>query len=359
MERIILVHLSDIHIGSIRNGFYDPAKPRGGLNGHSPLLLSRLQQAILNIPIELGMGTEERLNFVVSGDLSCSGLFTEFVMAHSYLRGLLVNDYRASDVVGLNIPHGCFATVPGNHDHWNGKSRYPQPAHTKAIFGEDFKQTPWHMTLRSRQKNPHLFLDLFGVDSNSGLSHLPDNGTAYGDFSHDELLHPTRGLEHLLIQSNRVKGTLDKGVHQVRAIVCHHSLSNHGRPVPPNIPRPSLWNRSLNRVLQHFFGMCPDPLDPAAVNALLALAHQYNVRAVLTGHTHYFWEERYPAAPAVPFTWELRSGTALQGPPANAHQEFLVHEILLRDNAPTPEWRYRRYTYAKGKFNPGLWAIAQ
>jgi Calcineurin-like phosphoesterase len=359
MERIILVHLSDIHIGSIRNGFYNPASVRGGLNGHYPLALGRLQQAILNLPGDLGgIDADERLNFVVSGDLSCSGLFTDLVLAHSYLRGLLVNDYAAADVVGLSIPHGCFATVPGNHDHWNGKSQYPQPAYSRAIFGQAFKQTPWPMTLRSKQRNPKLYLDLFGVDSNSGLSHLPDNGTAYGDFSQDELFHPVRGLEQLLIQSDGMRAGLPIGVHLMRAIVCHHSFSNRGRPTP-NMPRPSLWRRAGNRVLQHFFGKMPDPLDPAAVNALLGLAHKYDVRAVLTGHTHYIWEERFPPAPAAPFTWELRSGTALQGSLANGDQEFLVHEIRLQDKAAAPEWRYRRYTYARGKFNPGPWAIAQ
>src|SRR5258708_4077636 len=100
MERIVLAHLSDIHIGSIRNGFYQPNYLKGGLNGHDPLLLSRLEQAFLDIPIDLNMGTDEALDVVVSGDLACSGLATDFVAAHTYLLGQQVTDYAATDIVG-------------------------------------------------------------------------------------------------------------------------------------------------------------------------------------------------------------------------------------------------------------------
>jgi hypothetical protein len=360
MERIVLVHLSDIHMGSIRNGFYTPAALRAGWNGHDPLLLGRLQQALLDIPSELKMSKGERLHYLVSGDLTCTGLDTDFVLAQTYLLGKLVTDNTGFTVDGLNIPADQLRTIPGNHDHWDGKHGWPQPAYDAGVFGASFVRTPWKTRPSLQSPSGALRLDLFGVDSNSGLFGWPENYTALGMFSHGELFQPLRGLEALLQESEADRKVLPKGVVLVRGIVCHHAFSNNAQQNRPKIPgwRARL-SRSWSRVMQRFFGKNPDPLDPASVTALINLAHKYDVRAVLTGHTHYFHDERFPPrGQAGAFVWELRSHTALQGPMRDCEQGFYLHEISLDGSLPAPVWKYRQHEYGTNRFHPGPWLTA-
>jgi len=113
--------------------------------------------------------------------------------------------------------------------------------------------------------------------------------------------------------------------------------------------------RAWQQLIAYVIGQCPDPLEPQSVDDLLNLTWKYEVKVVLTGHTHYFWEEKH-TSPTIPSrtTWELRSSTTLQGPARDAVQGFFVHEVYLDGNPPTPKWRYLEYRYslAKGKFEP-------
>jgi hypothetical protein len=107
--------------------------------------------------------------------------------------------------------------------------------------------------------------------------------------------------------------------------------------------------------MAYLIGQCPDPLEPHSVSDLLNLTWQYGVKAVLTGHTHYFWAEKHVSpADLSRTTWELRSSTTLQGPARDAVQGFLVHEVHLDGNPPAPVWKYLEYWYslAKRKFEP-------
>ena len=77
-------------------------------------------------------------------------------------------------------------TVPGNHDHWR---RGRSTAYTRGLAPNWFEVTPWKHTLESRHGS--IRLELFGVDSNSGLESSSKPGTgnllAGGAISDDEL----------------------------------------------------------------------------------------------------------------------------------------------------------------------------
>ncbi len=169
-ERIILVQLSDIHVGSLRNQFYSNTSVRAGLHGHDPVLLPVLRNAFADIKNRMGMSATEPLNVVVSGDLSCAGLRTDFSQAYTYLLSELFTDPPLTGAVGLHVPTTQLWTIPGNHDHWNGHHHWPfQPAYDPTLFPAWFDTTPWRSApLVSPKKT--LRLELFGVDSNSGLS---------------------------------------------------------------------------------------------------------------------------------------------------------------------------------------------
>lgn len=358
MTRILLVHLSDIHVGSIKNAFYKSTSLQAGWNGHDPFLCRLLQDALLNMPHVIKMSDKEKPYLIVSGDLSCIGLRTDFALAHSYLNLKVLLDGLVQTPVGLQDRAVPLWTVPGNHDHWGGTYSLPPPAHDPSIFPDMFLQTPWPDTLRSLDGK--LELDLFGIDSNSGLAGTVSNANyrAGGQLSPAELDNNT-GLEKLLMDSKTRETALKKkGVHQARAIICHHSFNNKGQWQPT----PSIWakvkaagQRAWKWFMSYLIGQCPDPLDQQSVSDLLNLTWQYGVKVVMTGHTHYFWEEKHSSQTTPPSTtWELRSSTSLQGPAQDAVQGFFVHEIRLDGNPPAPVWHYLKYQYslAKQKFLP-------
>ena len=358
MERIILVQLSDIHVGSVRNKFYPSTSLRAGLHGHDPLLLRKLALAFsaLRTPRHLNMADNEPLHVVVSGDLTCTGLRTDFSQTYTYLFSALIPNAPGKGAVGLLIPKSCLWAVPGNHDHWDGHHRWPQPAHDPSLFPDLFDETPWQSPLILSPKKT-LGLELFGVDSNSGLAGQPYNDTAWGALSVAELYGPQTGLAQRLKISVAMQ---PKNVHIVRAIVCHHSLNNKAKAgIPPAAvgKSPSWSQRARERFMTWFIGQNPDPLHPSSVAEILKIAHQYEVKALLTGHTHYFWLERHPLQ-GNPGVWEARCATTLQGPAQTAVQGFYVHQISLEGVPPKPVWRSQQYSYAVNKFVPqSSWRI--
>jgi hypothetical protein len=131
-------------------------------------------------------------------------------------------------------------------------------------------------------------------------------------------------------------------------VICHHAFSN----VPPSKPKAAGMPFPLaSGLLGAFFGKFPLPLARADVDKLVARCGAYDVRAVLTGHTHFFHQERFEnPSDSTQFVWELRCSTTLQDPVQGARREFIVHEIRLDDGAPQPVWEYTRYSSVVGKF---------
>ena len=279
MGRILLVHFSDLHMGSKLLGSHHWGWI-SGLSGHSFLLCQHLETAFFDrlrpdtVPTDFNLGPDEELHFALSGDLTRVGSPNDFYLAYQWLLGSRTrrDPVNTPQPLGLQIPKDNLHSVPGNHDQWNGIS----PGMTNFLHKPDaynanltptwFKPTPWHVAIPSPDGD--FTLDLFGVDSNSGLDGEIGNLFAEGSISGQQFV----ALENLLIQSQQ-----DKRQPHLRAIVCHHSF--YGR-------FPTLCLR-----------------DPS-VKALTALAQGYDVAAILTGHLHSVIHDKHPPGAGTSF-WEI------------------------------------------------------
>ena len=54
------------------------------------------------------------------------------------------------------------------------------------------------------------------------------------------------------------------------------------------------------------------PLSDVSRGKLLKIAREFHVRAILTGHVHYFMERKWPGDKIAPHVCELQCGTTLQ-----------------------------------------------
>jgi hypothetical protein len=179
-------------------------------------------------------------------------------------------------------------------------------------------------------------LELFGVDSNSGLQNQQTNLRAGGAFSQKELFGSRdgqgnivdKGLEQLLNDADQDQQ--DDGKPRAAVILCHHALLTNQGP------------------------LSAQPLNDWSRQELLKLARKYKVRAILTGHTHYFVNFEWTGGK--PHVWEIRCGTSLQLAsqmpyplPKFRHMlapGFLVHEFTLAtDPQPPVSWNVWKYQW--------------
>jgi hypothetical protein len=299
MDRILLFHLSDLHFGS---GFLGTPDPQVGLGGHEIGLCEPLQLALKTAPFEdFQITQEDKLVYFIGGDLTRSGSLHDFQLVFTALFSQLdwVNDVTGTvEVVELGLPLTNTYSIPGNHDHWNGKSvqlfPYPvfPPAYHADIFPDRMATTPWRHSIPSA--NNQLILELFGIDSSEGLKGQRTNFRARGKLSAEELYgvrNPAgvvveKGLEQLL-DDTRSEEAKDR-VPRLRAVGCHHSFGNRNGLT-------DAW-----------------PLDNHSITSLLQLCRTFKVHAVLTGHTHYFHIWRQVPLRSGWDVWELRCGSTLQ-----------------------------------------------
>jgi 3',5'-cyclic AMP phosphodiesterase CpdA len=197
---------------------------------------------------------------VVSGDLTVSGSRREFAVAQAFIRSRfpITRMNGNTDLMGLgaSATHGV-AIVPGNHDHWDG-SRATLPPHNPWLYSEQFRDTPWAKHWTSADGSVEL--ELYGVDSNSGwaageastLQRRAAGALAQGRISTTQF----SALE------SKLQAAGPRAANTARAIVCHHSLVYSGN--------------TLRR----------GDMDPASRDRLLNLAAEFEVAAILTGHTH-------------------------------------------------------------------------
>jgi 3',5'-cyclic AMP phosphodiesterase CpdA len=315
MSRVLLVHLADLHLGTDLLGTKVGTGLSAGLNGHSVLLCEMLQSAMIALRKKyFDIPDGEPLHFVVTGDYARTGAYGEFYLAYEFLRSSwsFIHLHR-HDACGLEIPAvhgGNLYSVPGNHDHWNGHgSGIRPPAYNAGVFPNYFDATPQRYIVPV--PGQAFGLELFTVDSNEGLRNQSHNLWAAGLLSPAEL----QGLDAKL-RASKTEQAKDK-MPRMRAILCHHGFDNNG----------GLLSAS--------------PLAPQSVQALVALAHQHDVAAILTGHTHYFEARAYPHPRTGVNTWELRSAATLQMAPQPAPQGFWVHEIEAERQAPTwTAWQF-------------------
>ena len=309
MEPISFVQISDVHFGtallSTAYGWI------GGYAPHAFVLCSALPVAFADARVLTGLGDDQPLYLVVSGDLTAGGYACEFAVAHAFLRTRpRIQRSAPGNLFGLAMPDDHLAAVPGNHDHWRGAPKFrPPPAYSPKTIRAQFRRTPWRKRWPSQGPTG---VELFGVDSNSGLAGTATNTFAKGAISTTEFDE----LDALL--------TASVGSGLVKAIVCHHSLSYAGGVFDAR------------------------PLDDFSRERLLAIAAQHRVSAILTGHTHDFdFTRRDVADPRsaanIRAVWELRSASTLQGPPKPARQGFLLHRI--GESGASLRWSSWRYMW--------------
>lgn len=324
-DSIVLAHISDLHFGEVlANNLFSFRSRVLHYPPHDFTLCLDFPNALEYIRVDLlDLADEELINVVLSGDMTTTGLATEFAVAHALLRSRLrIKREGLSRYAGFSIPDKQMGAVPGNHDHFDGLQFMSRPrAFTPSIFPDHFRPTPWVKEWRSLSGK--LTLELHGVDSNSGLPPKRTNLRAKGSFSTAEL----DLLEQNLERSNA--GGVEPGRLRVRALVTHHSLMYAG--------------------VGAAFGAVA--LEDASRVRLLDIVARYQIRVVMTGHTHD--SNFHPHAVTLPDgtiteVWEIRSATTFQGPAAPNKQGFWCDLIWLSDEGP--RWCAWRFHWAANRF---------
>lgn len=305
MDQISILHLSDLHINHVVVN--NQMSWIGGWRAHDFLLCQALNSSLGDVRWLLNT-QDAPLRVVVSGDLTAAGGASEFPIAHSLIRSLLRwRRLMPSGELGLRASDDQVGVVAGNHDQWGGQ-KLPPTALNLGLVPVHFRRTPWMKEWREGA----LVVELFGIDSNAGLTNT--NWRARGRFSDSDL----NALRVLIAESD--KQVLNAKETRVRVIVTHHS---------PSYLAP-LYSRPLH---------CTE-LDAASRENLLQLCRDFNISAVLTGHTHDFLFKSLSTDAEGPM--ELRSASTLQGPARRTPAPgFLVHRIRKQTDVTTwAAWRY-------------------
>jgi 3',5'-cyclic AMP phosphodiesterase CpdA len=316
-SQIVLVHISDLHIGD--SLMPDPADFKGGAftsgyNPHDYRLLLPLAVAIRDGRRRLKAGDRDPLHLVMSGDLTQSGLENDYATALALLHEQWEWKRHPSRSMGFGWKRDHTIMVPGNHDHWRHKTF--QTAFNPGLAPAWFTPTPWRRVIESPDSS--LRLEIFGVDSNSGFDDEHKklgqrNPFASGKIKTDELVR----LELLLEET---AGERDPAQVCVRILVCHHAFSKVG-----------------------YFGA--HPLEKDCRTALLGIAARHGISVVLTGHTHEFHEQDWPAGDHDrKWVKELRCATSLQGTRSSPGlQGFWLHSLRRPPTSRHCEWSAWKY----------------
>jgi hypothetical protein len=205
------------------------------------------------------------------------------------------------------MPNPRLAAVGGNHDQWRGRGYMHSVGYAPSLRDTHFRGTPWKRLWRSEE----LVLELYGLDSNAGLSQTSASWSQKGAFD----LSSGGEVDRLVadLQQNwPSKPNLSDGVrYRARALVFHHSLSE---------------------------------LDQASVTKVLELAETYAIAAVLTGHIHEFYSHENATMPnGMGKLWELRCASTLQAPESRQKPApgLLAHKIFVENcRVRWQVWRY-------------------
>ncbi len=320
---IAFVHLSDLHIGTSLMPTSDTFSGGvfSGYNPHDFRLFRLLWSALDDAHERVGLQLSDPMPLVISGDLTQSGLDNDFATARALVHERW--EWKRERMIGLGWPRDRTFMVPGNHDHWHHRKR--QHAFNSALVPAFFEATPWMHALQSQSGS--LRLELYGVDSNSGLAsaHKPSklNVFARGELSKQE-------IDDLSTRLSEAQITVPPEQPVVRALVCHHAFSGGGRFSAKALGLPSRA-------------------------ALVDLAGSHGIAAVLTGHTHDFDVQDWP----IPGTFaerrvlkELRCGTTLQGTTARPSLHgFWLHQITKAVGSDAAQWTAWKYQLGATTFD--------
>jgi 3',5'-cyclic AMP phosphodiesterase CpdA len=282
-----------------------------------------LDSTLHDVRGDVGVSNGDPLYTVLSGDLTRIGDADEFVVARQYLHDSVQRDAlgRAKPAT-LGLPRDHAFTVPGNHDHWDGRESYPQPAYNPRLFPAQFESCPWdNLANALLSRNRTLRLEIFGIDSSSGLAGTRKSLDAGGSIALGEF----DLLERALADADAVP--VDTSITRARLVICHHSFAKSSLLSPTQV-----LNRRWRRALTNLCG-------------------EFGVTAILTGHTHTsLCQKRYAGGRAGLDTYELRSPTAFQGMAEAMKHGFWVHQMYRPAPRARAKWRSRLYLYSGGRF---------
>jgi Calcineurin-like phosphoesterase len=335
MDGVCLVHASDLHFGDTIGYSRFREFPFDGSNGHQFVLCDAFSGFVSRTGLGRRPASDASIRLVLSGDLTRTGRPAEFDVAHTFLQSQWVRHCAGLLVTGLRLHPHALVSVPGNHDHW------AQGPYNAGLFDKDFHGTPWPDPVVLTSAAGDLRVELYGVDSNSGLRGRRKNLRQEGVLASEEL----DGLERALEKMNAKEWA--PGSHRVRVIVCHHGLFGRGAlPAEERKNYPTL-ERLLRRVwvARH--------LDAGSRRRLVKIAGRYDVAVVLTGHLHEFMLRGMPYAhgQGERRLWEVRCPATLQGRARDGRQGFLEHRIAVKDGVV--HWWVKRHWWYDGRFVAG------
>lgn len=338
MDQIVVIHLSDLHMS---NSLESSVLNNGsGQQGHDPQLCRLLATRNRQIASMHGVRPND-LHWIISGDLTRTGRQDEFGVVRSFLEATpTLDNFGRPQSPTLGIASDRYLDVPGNHDHWNGwdesslmsQAMNPPPAWNSSLFPTTLRSTVWdNLNAPWVSSGTSFRLELFGLDSNSGLANETANRMAMGKISDAEFA----SLEDSLKLSNE-SATADS-VPRLRAIVCHHAFTKK--------PQNGTWKAR--------------PLANDHSERLVNLAAKYRVPVILTGHTHteafrplnvraqLYGETSFRDC----HVYEIRSPTTLQGLAQSHVQGFWVHQLFRPSVDGNVIWRPYLYKLAAGRLH--------
>lgn len=322
MDQLVLIQMSDLHFGApLGSGLSDRMIRRKYLKAtgrmpHDPALAEALPIAFEEVKRATGLRNGDHCRFLLTGDLTSGGAPREFGWVSDYIRGRAIRSPRDPSHHGLAIDEAGLASIPGNHDHWNDGTWLGYPS-----FQE------WLYSLNIFDRNPRVWrssgagfeIQIYSVDSSSGIPSLVENSRANGHISPEEFERLENQLNHAAKSAERV----------IRIIACHHSLSCRQE----RLDRTFAANR----------------LDPGSCKKLAQVARRHRVTAILTGHVHCFW------GPARLDSWtdlynthevrEITCSTTLKW--RLGHNGFWAHQFVSDSHGL--KWTAHRWMYDRDR----------
>jgi len=268
-----LLHISDLHIGSIDPNTGDAAISSAiqfgldnfplfdGLLGHHANALRHLAEFVERL-----RANDEKFQILVTGDLSRKGDAPELALARRYFESEIDLLPPNGDYVGLYAA-GKILAIPGNHDHWAGMPM-PVGATPSSFYHYFIDSLP---ATRSIALGPHGHeLTLLEVDSDADVRpNSIQRAYARGNFSS---------------QLKQLDATLRTcGDKEVRVLVIHHARSWTGF----SLGMSNAAKKDLDRFLQ-----------------------QHQITVILCGHTHKATTKRHYAGTRE--CWECGAGSTAQ-----------------------------------------------
>jgi hypothetical protein len=229
---------------------------------------------------------ERDAQLIVTGDLTSTGHVSQYDRASRFLSKRVAVAER--EYFGLGTPDWRDWSVPGNHDYWPGKYFYFGAARRHMrIWAREFPAVGPSIPLMGGE----VRLRFMRLDTDSGVRTWgPSRFLARGNCTKQ-----LRKLEERLSKIGLPSPD------EIRVLLLHHSLAYRDPStdlLPCRVGR--LAERFLERCLGHSSLLGRLEMNMGSRDMLRRLLAQFNIRVILTGHTHTPYIASRPAACRTP-----------------------------------------------------------